>query len=151
MKSLVFLTVIALVTLGASPLRKTQVSFSSIGKTLTITGSISYKLHTLIEDKSYELIGDNSLDWKVPIDLIEGFRFPDRVERDVAEFYGKLKAPVSYKKAEIKTEKHLWGVEYWWSTPTKGSAKYSYLCAKKAITCIRVISGINDDLKFEIR
>lgn len=117
-------------------------------------GEKAYKLETVVVDQEYNLVCKlrppvDQYDSTTPVKIIHSFKYPEAILKDIeSSSFEDLKR--KGVKA-IKKRKHSWGTEYTWSTPTYGTAVYTYLCPKKSEHCFRAIHGGIEFLTFEIK
>lgn len=135
-----------------------ELKFASVGKTVVInnrggvcafSGKHGYKLNTNKEQTQHELVckvhnSDFNFDSKIQLELTQNFQFPNTILVDMKDWPGAT-------KQDIVSSKNSWGIEYTWSTPSKGSTKYHYLCPANTNYCVRVKVNGSDELTFSFR
>jgi len=139
-----------------------EVPFNKLNQSVFVTieksrcsaaGETAYKLETLVPNEEYNLVckiknAADQYESTTPVRLLENFKYPATILKDIASSsFPELK---KLGKKAIRLKKHLWGSEYFWSTPTFGTEFHTYLCPKKAKHCFRIIHGGIEYLSFEI-
>lgn len=158
----------SLETHGAFVKRAQVIHFPSVGLKLTLHseggvcgfgGSRSYKLAADQPGKAFRLIcsvhePSLNFDSEIPITLIEKFNYPKTIAQDIEAWtstspkLAEEKIPSSAR--DIEEKKHAWGSEYFWTTPSKGSRRFTYLCPQGATYCIKVVSAGLEAFTFSI-